>query len=183
MQTKRIGYAVVLVTLLSTFATANLSQEGLVMIAPTTPFDNARIQDILENEATSIEGRLGYWRFRYNNVTILCITDEAANRMRLIASVAKTDELPPEALAACMSANFDRALDARYCTHEEQLWSAFIHPLREMTVGFFHSALDQVTSLVHNFGTSYSSGTLIFGSGSNPSDAEESSDDKPDDVP
>ena len=154
------------------------------MIAPTTQFDNARIQNILENEATSIKGRLGYWQFRYNNITMLCITDEAANRMRLIAPVAKTVELSPEVLAACMSANFDRALDARYCTHEDQLWSAFIHPLREMTVRLFHSALDQVTNLVHNFGTSYSSGGLIFGSGSTPDDIDKSStDDESNKVP
>ena len=168
--------ATLLVITLCLAASAIPSKQEPAMIAPSTPFNNARIQDILDDKATSLEGRPGFWQFTYNNVTMLCITDKGANRMRIIAPVAVTAEVSPEVLTACMSANFDRALDARYCTHDEQLWSAFIHPLGEMTVGFFHSALDQVAGLVHNFGTSYASGALVFG-GDAPGKAEEPTDD------
>ena len=62
-----------------------------------------------------------------------------------------------------MSANFDRALDARFCVNDNVLWSAFIHPLQELEPQQFLNALDQVITLAGNYGSTYSSTDIVFG--------------------
>lgn len=71
-------------------------------------------------------------------------------------------EINSEQLYACMAANFDRALDARYCIDEDYLWSAFIHPLSDLSPELFASAVSQVAGAKENFGGDYSSGALYF---------------------
>jgi hypothetical protein len=61
-----------------------------------------------------------------------------------------------------MEANFDRTLDVRYCVFQSHLWSAFIHPLSELSEEFLASALRQLSNSVKNFGGSYTSGILVF---------------------
>ena len=65
----------------------------------------------------------------------------------------EVSELDSEAVVSCLSANFDRALDARYAISGEFLWSAFIHPLKELQDDQVVNALMQVTTLAVTFGT------------------------------
>ena len=44
--------------------------------------------------------------------------------------ITERDQLSSELIYACMEANYDRALDARYCINDETLWGAYMHPLR-----------------------------------------------------
>jgi len=53
-------------------------------------------------------------------------------------------------------------LDSKYAIGEGLVWSAFIHPLGELTEDQFLSAVSQVYSGVQTFGTYYSSGVLNF---------------------
>jgi hypothetical protein len=92
-----------------------------------------------------------------------CIADEHHDRMRIITPVASVAELSNEVVSRCMEANFDRALDARYCIHDGTLWGAFIHPLRSLDEQQFLSAIAQVWRVAKNFGKTYSSGPLVFG--------------------
>ena len=62
------------------------------------------------------------------NHVVLVITDERADRMRIITEVAQADKLSQKMLFRMMQANFDAALDARYAVAHGRLWSAFIHP-------------------------------------------------------
>jgi len=97
---------------------------------------------------------------------LLVITDERANRMRIMMPIQQFDPGNDEDLKTAliaMHANYDRALDARYAISEGILWSAFIHPLRSLTEEDLANALDQVQALRKNTGTTYSSGALIFG--------------------
>ncbi|MBY0524216.1 MAG: YbjN domain-containing protein [Gemmataceae bacterium] len=126
------------------------------------PMNNRRLDVLIRGAAKPIKGELGYWTFGYKDQVLHCITDEKHNRMRLICPVAEMKDVQEPQLLRCMQANFDSALDARYCVYKEQLWSAFIHPLAELTDHSFLSALDQVATLAHNFGGSYSSGALVF---------------------
>ena len=104
----------------------------------------------------------GYWKFEFDDMTALVMTDELHNRMRIITPVADVDSVSPEEWQVLMSANFDRALDARYCVKGDTLWSAFIHPLAQLSGGQFMNGLQQVVTLAKNYGTSYSSGDLFF---------------------
>ena len=99
---------------------------------------------------------------------LMVITDENANRMRIMMPIQPFDPEKAEDLQTALialHANYDRALDARYAISEGFLWSAFIHPLGSLTENDLDSALQQVQTLRQNTGTSYSSGALIFGGG------------------
>ncbi len=135
------------------------------MIAPLqpAPMDNDRLFRLLRELADDVEGEPGYWRFSIEGVSLICLTDESHDRMRIIAPIKESGEVSQEELQACLEANFDRALDARYCVSRDMLWSAFIHPLGELSDGFLCSGVEQVVNLAKNFGTSYSSGALAFG--------------------
>ncbi len=105
----------------------------------------------------------GAWRFDIDGVRMYCITDLNHDRMRVITPIASLGQTPAETLQACMQANFDRALDARYCIHEDVIWGAFIHPLSSLTEDLFESGVYQVAQVARNFGGSFSSGALVFG--------------------
>ena len=133
------------------------------MIAPAF-MDNERLGEVIRKLATQIaEDESGYWKFEFEGQVVFVITDESHNRMRIMTPVIEISEVPQEEWQVLLAANFDRALDARYCVNGEFLWSAFIHPLQELSVDQFVDALKQVVTLSKNFGTSYSSGNLVFG--------------------
>lgn len=126
---------------------------------------NLRIAELLERLDIEIQGQDGLWRFFVNEVEVTIITDENANRMRIIAPVAKTDELLNSEYERVLQANFDSALDARYAIAKSVLWSAFIHPLSSLTARQFIEGIGQVVNLVTTFGTTYHSGSAVFGGG------------------
>ena len=108
--------------------------------------------------------------------TLMVITDEKANRMRIMMPIQSFDVSQPQDLKTAiivLHANYDRALDARYAISDGLLWSAFIHPLSSLTEEDLASALDQVRTLRKNTGTSYSSGALQFGPANEEAPAED----------
>ena len=126
--------------------------------------DNKAINRIIQEYADEItQSSLGYWEFAYKGLVVLAITDESHNRMRLISPVVLSSEVDHETLQVCMLANFDRALDARYALSGDHLWSAFIHPLGELSDKQFIEAMEQVVTLAANYGTTYTSTDLLFG--------------------
>lgn len=136
----------------------------MIKSAEQPGMNNRRLKSLIEEIGTSITGETGAWRFLVDDVLMFCITDETHDRMRVIAPIANVDELDEEILTECLSANFDRALDARYCIHDGTLWGAYIHPLSPLTDNQFLSAVSQVAGVAKNFGSSFSSGALVFGS-------------------
>lgn len=105
------------------------------------------------------------WQLRVNEVTVLIVTDEAADRMRAITPVRRAEEITPEEMTRLMQANFDSALDARYAIAKEILWSAFIHPLKPLEKNQLISGIGQVVNLAQSYGTLYSGGALQYGGG------------------
>jgi len=126
---------------------------------------NKELGKIISKMGTNVEGQAGYWTFEFEGVFMVCVTDERADRMRIMTPIASIEDISPEQLTECMEANFDRALDARYCMDAENLWGAFIHPLKDLSGRLVFSALHQVAGVRHSFGTSYSSGIFQFGGG------------------
>ena len=107
---------------------------------------------------------------------LLVMTDETANRMRIMMPIQSFDPSRPQdfktALIA-LQANYDRALDARYAVSDGILWSAYLHPLRSLTEEDLASALDQVRTLRKTTGTTYNSGALQFAPVTEEAPAEE----------
>ena len=110
-----------------------------------------------------IDGRPGYWRFLYREREMLCVADPYHNRMRIMAPVADESELSHSDLHAALSANFGRALDARYALSDGILWSIFLHPLGGLREGQLLDAISQVEQLAENFGTTYASADIVYG--------------------
>lgn len=133
------------------------------MIAPAG-MDNERLGVLIREASTSIlEERLGFWKFEIDSAVVFVITDETHNRMRIMTPVAEVDSISGEQSQILLAANFDRALDARYCLNDSVIWSAYLHPLRELLSSQFLGALSQVVTLSKNFGSSYTSTDIVFG--------------------
>ena len=125
--------------------------------------DNELLGQIIRDAASSIEeDQPGFWKFEFEDRPIFVLTDQNHNRIRVMTPVAD-DELPEEIYKTLLTANYDRALDARYCLNEGVLWSAYIHPLGQLSKSQFLDGLKQVVTLANNFGKSYSSSDLVFG--------------------
>lgn len=111
------------------------------------------------------EGGQNYWRFTIEGVQLTLVYDEGHDRMRVISAIAPAQQLSPEQIVRCLQANFDSALDARYALAQGILWSAFIHPLGSLDHEGLISGIGQTVNLVTSFGTTYSSGALVYGGG------------------
>ncbi len=131
--------------------------------SPYNPMTNDRIQKVLYRDAEKVEGTSGNWQIEYRQRKVYIITDTDVNRMRIISPVIEASELKAKDLKVLLEANFDRALDAKYSLYQDVLWATYTHPLRELGVEQFRDALNQVTKLVDNYGTSYTSTSLVYG--------------------
>jgi len=127
--------------------------------------NNQHLQVLIKSVAEEVQGRPGFWEFTLQEYPVTVITDERADRMRIIVPVARVGDIDSVQMKRLMQANFDSALDARYSIAKGVLWSAFIHPLSELSDHQFIDGLAQTVNLAGTFGTSYSSGALIFGGG------------------
>lgn len=124
---------------------------------------NIRLDSMIREHATIEEGQLGFWRISYQDRVVMVVTDEYHDRMRIITPVVEVAELEESIWLIALTANFDRALDARYAVNGDYLWSAFIHPLSTCSEGQFVDGLNQVVTLADNFGTTFTSSDLVFG--------------------
>lgn len=124
---------------------------------------NARLDELVRELSGEVQGQLGYWKMKVSGRDIFVVTDESHNRMRIMTPVTDDKGLDTEELHRLLSANFDRALDAKYAISNGTLWSVFTHPLAELTDEQFIGCVGQVVTLADNFGTSYSSSGLFFG--------------------
>jgi len=125
--------------------------------------------DILETyikaKDARYQGRPGSWTFKVDGVELMVITDERADRMRIISPVVEAKDLDQAVLIAMLQANFDRALDAKYSIYQDAVWAVYTHPLSPTTKEQFDSASRQVAQLVKTFGTTFSSLDIVFGAG------------------
>jgi len=127
--------------------------------------NNEQLNTIIHRLDKNVEGEKGFWQFKISKLTVTVITDEKADRMRIIIPIIETEKLNQQYLVRLMQANFDSALDARYAIAKDLLWSAYIHPLSTLSDDEFILGLAQTVNLVTTFGGSYSSGLLSFQGG------------------
>jgi hypothetical protein len=105
----------------------------------------------------------GRWKIVFMNRELFVITDESANRMRIMTPIIEEENLDQADMKVLLEANFSRALDAKYSLYQGLLWSSFTHPLQELTVEQLKDALKQVATLADRYGDTYSSSDLVFG--------------------
>jgi hypothetical protein len=121
-----------------------------------------KLKEILTSMSDSIQGTNRQWTFSIKNVGFICVTDSLHNRMRIISPIADASKLTPNIKSAALVANFHSVLDVKYAIADQVLWSAFIHPLKELTDMQVKDAIKQVYSANVTFGTSFSSINLVF---------------------
>ncbi|RNC87343.1 MAG: hypothetical protein ED556_07090 [Winogradskyella sp.] len=121
-----------------------------------------KLGSILKESADKIEGENGRWQFQINETVFVVLTDANNNRMRIISPIAETISLEKHMLEKALIANFHSALDVKYAISEGVIWSAFVHPLKELSEEQVKDAISQVYYANVNFGTTYASTSLIF---------------------
>ncbi len=126
---------------------------------------NAKLLELIKRIDAKPAGQMGNWQIKFEGHMVQIITDEKADRMRMISGVAKTDKMGKDQLYRIMQANFESALDARYAIAQEVVWATFIHPLSPLSEKEFFSGLGQILSLARTYGTTFSSGVFVFGGG------------------
>ncbi len=130
---------------------------------------NSKLEKILYRVSEQVEripgseDTPGRWKMVYMQRELFVITDEAANRMRVMTPIIEEENLDSEDMKVLLEANFDRALDAKYSLYQGFLWSSFTHPMQELTVEQFKDAIKQVATLADRYGDTYSSTDLVFG--------------------
>lgn len=129
----------------------------------------AMIDSALKEIDESIERNGNAWQFELGGRPLLIVTDPIAERMRIMSPIVPASALPPEMSLRLLQANYDSALDARYAVAQDLLWSVFIHNLTSLDKQEFQSGLLQVINVAENFGTTYSSGVVVFGGGDSQS--------------
>lgn len=127
--------------------------------------DNKKLHELILRIDKEVKAKSGFWQLNYEGISVYIITDEKADRMRIISPVADADKISKEKIFRMMQANFDSTLDARYSIAKGKVWGAFIHPLSSLEDKEFFSGLAQTITLVKSFGKTYSSGALIFKGG------------------
>lgn len=124
---------------------------------------NRLIETISSLGKDVVVNKNGNITFTYDGAQLIAMVAEEANRMRLVSPVISATDLNEAQLAATLVSNYHLALDARYAVGDGVLYSAYIHPLKELTMQQLISAIRQVATLRNTFGTSYTSGELSFG--------------------
>ena len=142
---------VVFILFISTVSSANSNQMG-----PES------LLKVISDYSNNVKTNGNVIAFDYESVTLYCIWDANADRMRMISPIANRTDLTNKMLEAAMKANYHTALDARYAIGDDVLYSAFIHPLSSITKAEIESAIRQVATAAITFGSSYSSGELVF---------------------
>ena len=126
--------------------------------------NNAVLGSLLKEKLPSLRGRPGMWQASVDSLRLYVITDETHDRMRIMAPVTDVAEDDAGLLWTLLSANFDRALDAKYAINDGVVWSTFLHRLSWLTEPALDNALAQVIALARTTGSSYTSSDLFFGS-------------------
>ncbi|MDH7446686.1 hypothetical protein [Aquimarina sp. 2201CG14-23] len=135
------------------------------LLSQAQHMNNVTLGEIITKNADTIAGVTGNWQFVYKETPMLCVTDATNNRMRIIAPITESDNLDKDLLLDSMTANFHSALDVKYAISNGILWSAYVHPLKELSTEQVESAISQVYLAAKTFGTTFSSTELIFGGG------------------
>ena len=150
-----------------TFAADERKKSKPEVIPKTKPagMNNAQLDALIRRIDKTAEGRPGHWKLNIEGHLVVVITDEKADRMRIVSALAKAEDMSLETMQRLMQANFDSTLDARYSIAKGAVWSVFIHPLAALSDAEFLSGMGQVINLGLTYGTTYSSGAMIFNGG------------------
>ena len=135
--------------------------------------NNALLGALLGDRLGDLAGEPGQWQARIDDWTVYIFADEQHDRVRIMVPVAEIGPRDVELLMVALSANFDRALDAKYAMKDGILWATFLHRLSWVTDEEVEDAIEQVLTLAQNTGTTFTSTELVFRGGGLEDHADE----------
>lgn len=124
--------------------------------------NTADINNALRRLVDGFRDRDGLWALQYGDIPLHIVTDTPADRLRIFAPVTGVDLGDSAILFRLLRANFETALDARYCIWRGTLYAAFMSPMASLEEAAFIDGLEQVVTLVKTTGDTYSSTGLRF---------------------
>jgi hypothetical protein len=144
---------------------------------PTGPasgvaMNNHYLDRTLRTMTDTIEGGDGRWLLTWFDIDLLVVSDEGADRMRVMAMVDDAEALNHDQLRFLLEVDFERALDAKYTIWQGQVWATFVHPLSWLTPDELKAGIRQVVSLNQTYGTEFTSTGLTFTPGTEQDDDE-----------
>jgi len=104
-------------------------------------------------------------QFTLQERDLIFVYDEEADRMRVITPIANAALADDALLARMLQANYDAVLDARYAVANNLIWAVYLHKLSTVTQDDFLSGVAQAVTAAETFGTSFTSGAMVFGGG------------------
>ena len=104
-------------------------------------------------------------QFSLKERELLFVYDEEADRMRVITPIGPAAAANEALMARMLQANYDAVLDARYAVANDLIWAVYIHKLSTITQDDFLSGVAQAVTAAETFGTSFTSGAMVFGGG------------------
>jgi len=111
--------------------------------------------------------------FELRERELLIVYDSSADRMRILTPILQAGAVPQEVFERMLQANFDAVLDPSYAVANDIVWAVFLHRLSTLTEEDFKSAIAQTYTAAETFGTTYTSGAMVFGGGDSNSLHEE----------
>jgi len=139
-------------------------------VSVARPMTNDSLGALLKELDPGVSGQIGNWVVTFQDISAQILTDETADRMRVMIPIADAGELEADALYRMLQANFESALDARYAIANDLVWVTYIHPLSPLTETELVLALAQTYNAAATYGSSYSGGLFHFGGGDHRSE-------------
>ncbi len=146
---------------------------GLVLTACSTKISSdatrkmtgERLAELIQKFDKTAELKGNSVEFKLKDRDLYFVFDSKADRMRIITPIAQAALADEDILVRMMQANFDAVLDARYAFGNKVIWATYIHPLSSLTQEDFLSGVAQTVTAAETFGSSYTSGAMVFGGG------------------
>lgn len=132
-----------------------------------------RMVEVIKNFDSASEANGNRIVFNVRERELMIVFDNDADRMRIITPILQASAVPSDVHERMLQANFDAVLDSRYAIANDVVWSTFIHRLSTLDEDDLLSAIAQTYAAAETFGTTYTSGVIVFGGGDSNSLHEE----------
>ena len=132
-----------------------------------------RMTAIVKNYDEDAEASGSRIVFKVRDRELMIVYDDNADRMRIVTPIMQSGAVPQEVYERMLQANFDAVLDSRYAIANDIIWSTFIHRLSSLNEDDLLSGIAQTYAAAETFGSTYTSGVIVFGGGDSNSLHEE----------
>ena len=133
--------------------------------ADSTKMTGAAIAELVKSFDPEAKAQGNVISFKLQEREIVIVFDEERGRMRALTPIAPAELMNEAILKRMAQANYDAVLDARYAIADKLVWSVFIHSLDTLQQEELISGIAQVVTAAETFGTTFTSGAMVFGGG------------------